>query len=115
MQSFNNSSLRDLGRIHTGIDGISAIKLAQTAGFSNINIDLMYGLPNQSEEEAVSDLNEAVLRAQHISWYELTIEPNTIFYSNPPNLPKENTLEAIQEAGFFLFENGFSRYEISFL
>ena len=115
VQSFNDSSLRDLGRIHTGIDGVSAIKLAQTAGFSNINIDLMYGLPNQSEEEALSDLSAAILQGpQHISWYELTIEPNTMFYSNPPNLPKENTLEAIQEAGLaFLFENGYSRYEIS--
>ncbi len=115
VQSFNDSSLRDLGRIHTGRDGVSAIKLAQTAGFSNINIDLMYGLPNQSEEEAVSDLNEAILRRpQHISWYELTIEPNTIFYSSPPNLPKENTLEAIEETGLaFLSKNGFSRYEIS--
>ena len=115
VQSFNDSSLRDLGRIHTGIDGVSAIKLAQTAGFSNINIDLMYGLPNQGEEEALSDLNKAILQGpQHISWYELTIEPNTMFYSNPPNLPKENTLEAIQEAGLaFLFKSGYSRYEIS--
>ena len=115
VQSFNDSSLRDLGRIHTGIDGVSAIKLAQTAGFSNINIDLMYGLPNQNEEDALSDLNAAILEGpQHISWYELTIEPNTMFYSNPPNLPKENTLEAIQEAGLaFLLENSYSRYEIS--
>ncbi|MDG1987607.1 MAG: radical SAM family heme chaperone HemW, partial [Halieaceae bacterium] len=115
VQSFNDLSLRDLGRIHTSRDGASAIKLAQTAGFSNINIDLMYGLPNQTEEEAVSDLNEAILwRPQHVSWYELTIEPNTMFYSNPPILPKENTLEAIQEAGLsFLSKNGFSRYEIS--
>ena len=115
VQSFNDSCLRDLGRIHTSQDGASAIKLAQTAGFSNINIDLMYGLPNQTQEEAVSDLNEAILcRPQHVSWYELTIEPNTMFYSNPPNLPKENALEAIQEAGLsFLSENDFSRYEIS--
>ena len=115
VQSFNDSSLRDLGRIHTSGDGISAIKLAQTAGFSNINIDLMYGLPKQTEEEAISDLNEAILcRPQHVSWYELTIEPNTMFYSNPPSLPKENTLEAIQEAGLSLLsKNGFSQYEIS--
>ncbi len=115
VQSFSDKSLLRLGRIHSGKDSILAVKLAQSAGFSNINIDLMYGLPNQSEEQAMEDLIAAVsLKPQHISWYELTIEPNTKFYSDPPNLPDENVLENIHENGLaFLLENGFSRYEIS--
>jgi len=115
VQSFSDTSLLYLGRIHSGRDSASTIKLAQASGFSNINIDLMYGLPNQSEDEALADLVEAVSREpQHISWYELTIEPNTMFHSNPPNLPDEDILEAIQESGLnFLYTKGFYRYEIS--
>ena len=87
-QSFNDSHLEKLGRLHKGEDAISAVKAAKSAGFKNINIDLMHGLPQQSVNEAKNDLTIGInLGINHISWYQLTIEPNTEFYSRPPALP----------------------------
>ena len=114
-QSFQNNLLQALGRIHSSKDAILAIEKAQHSSFDNINIDLMTGLPNQNFEQAMNDLEQAVaLQTQHISWYELTIEANTAFYSKPPLLPPEILTDKFDKAGKnFLTGNGFKRYEIS--
>ena len=86
VQSFNDDSLKALCRIHTAADACAALAMATEAGFANINIDLMYGLPGQSVQAALSDLAAAVnLEPAHISWYQLTIEPNTVFHARPPS------------------------------
>ncbi len=115
VQSFQNEKLKALGRIHSAEEAIAAIQSLADSGFSNFNIDLMHGLPNQTEQEAMADLNQAVeLQPAHISWYQLTIEPNTVFYSKTPVLPPDDTLWSIQEKGqVFLEEQGFGQYEIS--
>ena len=115
VQSFQSSQLKALGRIHTSNEAIHAITSARTAGFDNFNIDLMHGLPEQTEEQAMADLQTAIdLGPTHMSWYQLTIEPNTVFYSKPPTLPEDDTLWNIQEAGQRLLANhGFAQYEIS--
>jgi len=115
IQSFNDRHLEVLGRIHSGADAIRAITSARSAGFDNINLDLMHGLPDQQQEEALADIQQALdLSPEHISWYQLTLEPNTTFYSRPPVLPHEDILYDIQEAGHQLLESaGFGRYEIS--
>ena len=115
IQSFNDAHLERLGRIHNGVEALSAIGIARQAGFDNINLDLMHGLPEQTPEQAVADLQQAIdLQPEHLSWYQLTIESNTAFHNNPPLLPVENTLEHIQTRGNALLENaGFSAYEIS--
>ncbi len=115
VQSFNDHQLKTLGRIHAADEAIHAIKRAQDAGFNNINIDLMHGLPEQSVNDAKADLEQALaLAPQHISWYQLTIEQNTEFFSRPPRLPEEETLVDIMEAGLALLENaGFHQYEVS--
>ncbi len=115
VQSFNDKFLPKLGRIHRGEDSILAFDLALEAGFSNINLDLMYGLPNQNIREALSDLHQALsMNPSHISWYELTVEPNTAFFSNKPILPSEEDCELIQQTGLALLDkNGLNRYEIS--
>ena len=115
VQSFHDSCLKDLGRIHSGNEAQNAMTMARAAGFENINLDLMHGLPGQSEEMAMDDLAKAaVLKPEHISWYQLTIEPNTVFWSKPPTLPEDDTLWAIQEKGqAFLASHGYKQYEIS--
>lgn len=115
VQSFNDVHLKQLGRIHSSKEAVNAIKSAQDAGFGNMNIDLMHGLPQQSRDQAISDLEQAAaLNTTHLSWYQLTIEANTQFYAEPPQLPKENTLWQIQESGLqFLAQQGFKRYEVS--
>lgn len=115
IQSFNDAHLERLGRIHNGTEALSAIRIARQAGFDNINLDLMHGLPEQTPEQAIADLQQAIdLQSEHLSWYQLTIEPNTAFHSSPPLLPVENTLENIQVHGNNLLESvGFSAYEIS--
>ena len=88
VQSFQNDKLKSLGRIHDEKSAKESIQIAKKAGFKNINIDLMFGLPNQSVENAVSDINTALsFDPTHVSWYQLTIEPNTRFYKKPPNYP----------------------------
>ena len=115
VQSFNNTHLKALGRIHDGDNALRAIEMAQNSGFERFNIDLMHGLPNQSRAEAINDLEIAInTGASHISWYQLTIEPNTAFYSKPPILPMEDQLAEIQDLGQqALIDAGFDQYEIS--
>lgn len=115
IQSFNNQHLQRLGRIHDGEQAIKAIATAQLAGFNNFNIDLMHGLPEQSLEQAQADIQQAIdSGAQHISWYQLTIEPNTAFYSKPPPLPNDDRLTDIQQGGMnLLHEHQFGQYEVS--
>ena len=111
VQSFDASQLKKLGRIHSPESAIHTYQLARAAGFSNINIDLMHGLPSQNLAQAMNDLQHAIdLQPEHISWYQLTIEPNTVFYKQPPSLPNEDALWEIYEAGLSLLEkNNFSR------
>lgn len=115
VQSFNTEHLKKLGRIHSNEDAISAIGLARDAGFQRINVDLMHGLPEQTLEQALNDLKLAVENgATHISWYQLTIEPNTVFFRTQPILPVDEVLEEIQEQGeAYLKANGFINYEVS--
>ena len=114
-QSFNDSHLEKLGRLHKGEDAISAVKAAKSAGFKNINIDLMHGLPQQSVNEAKNDLTIGInLGINHISWYQLTIEPNTEFYSRPPALPLADELAEIYDSGMTLLADlNFKQYEVS--
>lgn len=115
VQSFHPAHLEKLGRIHGQQEAIRAAESARLAGFDNFNLDLMHGLPNQSVAEALADLAQAVaLSPTHLSWYQLTIEPNTVFYRHPPALPDDDTLWAIQEAGQqYLADQGFQQYEVS--
>lgn len=115
IQSFNTKHLQRLGRIHNSEDALRAIATAKQAGFDNFNLDLMYGLPEQTLEEAVADLMQACqLNPTHISWYQLTLEPNTVFYREKPILPEEEILWAMQEAGrAVLGEFHYKQYEIS--
>lgn len=115
VQSFNTEHLKKLGRIHSNEDAISAITHAKEAGFERINIDLMHGLPEQTLEQALNDLKLAVENgATHISWYQLTIEPNTVFFRTQPILPVDDVLEDIQEQGeAYLKAQGFINYEVS--
>lgn len=115
VQSFQDEYLRTLGRIHNSEEAIAAINSALNAGFENINIDLMHGLPRQSIDAAQADLKQALaLGPRHISWYQLTIEPNTAFYNQPPPLPNDELLSDIQTGGEqILAEAGFQQYEIS--
>jgi oxygen-independent coproporphyrinogen-3 oxidase len=115
VQSFNTEHLKKLGRIHSNEDAISAIAHAKEAGFERINVDLMHGLPEQTLEQALNDLKLAVENgATHISWYQLTIEPNTVFFRTQPILPVDEVLEEIQEQGEdYLKAQGFINYEVS--
>jgi oxygen-independent coproporphyrinogen-3 oxidase len=115
IQSLNPAHLQALGRIHDREQAIGAVQQARRAGFANINLDLMHGLPGQSVEDAAADLQQALaLEPEHLSWYQLTIEPNTEFYKRPPQLPEDDTLGAIQERGFeILADAGFEHYETS--
>lgn len=115
VQSFQTRQLQALGRIHSAAEALAAVQMARRAGFDNINIDLMHGLPAQSGDEAAADLEQALaVGPEHLSWYQLTIEPNTEFYSRPPPLPADDTLAAIQQRGeVLLAASGLSRYEVS--
>ncbi len=115
-QSFDDAMLRSLGRIHSSDDISRAVRQVRDGGYDNFNIDLMHGLPGQTLEMALSDLKAALeLEPTHISWYQLTLEPNTVFYARPPaNLPDDELAFEIQEAGrALLSEQGFEQYEVS--
>ena len=114
VQSFNNACLESLGRIHNGDEAIAAAEAASTI-FERFNLDLMHGLPQQTPELALADLRQALaLNPNQISWYQLTLEPNTEFAARPPRLPVEEELWQIQEAGQSLLESaGYRQYEIS--
>ena len=115
IQSFDSARLQQLGRIHNRNDALHAAGKAREIGFDNFNLDLMHGLPGQSTEAALADLQQAIeLKPTHLSWYQLTIEPNTEFFSKPPELPEDEALWAIQEQGQALLEtHGYHQYEIS--
>ncbi|MFN3905142.1 MAG: radical SAM family heme chaperone HemW [Acinetobacter junii] len=115
VQSFDTEHLQRLGRIHSAHNAMDAIQQARQAGFERVNVDLMHGLPSQTVEQALTDLKLAVERgATHISWYQLTIEPNTVFFRTQPALPQDEILEQIQELGeAYLIANGFINYEVS--
>ena len=115
VQSFQTQKLAALGRIHNPQQALLAIVNAQQAGFKKLNVDLMHGLPNQTLTDALSDLQQAIdLGVSHISWYQLTIEPNTVFYRNTPILPDDEILVDIFEQGAQLLQaNGFVQYEVS--
>lgn len=115
-QSFNDTLLAGLGRIHTSNDIRRAFREARDGGFDNINLDLMHGLPRQNVEMALQDLQDALaLGPEHISWYQLTLEPNTVFHARPPSgLPDHDAAWEIQRAGnALLAANGFDQYEVS--
>ncbi len=115
VQSFSAEQLITLGRIHDPKQALSAIKAARTAGFERVNVDLMHGLPGQTMSEALNDIQMAHdAGATHISWYQLTIEPNTVFYRSQPILPDEDRLADIEESGQTLLQNlGYHNYEVS--
>jgi len=115
IQSFNKNYLNTLGRVHDDVEALTAASNVRKAGFDNFNLDLMFGLPQQGIDEALADLRSALaVEPEHLSWYQLTIEPNTVFYSKPPSLPEDDLLGDMQEAGVELLSaQGFSRYEVS--
>jgi len=115
VQSFQPEKLSALGRIHDENQALKAAELAKTIGLNSFNLDLMHGLPKQSLGDALFDLNTAITQQPpHLSWYQLTIEPNTQFHSKPPKLPEDDLLWDIQERGDALLKQaGFEQYEIS--
>ncbi|HTH67251.1 MAG TPA: radical SAM family heme chaperone HemW [Rhodanobacter sp.] len=115
VQSFDDDKLRRLGRIHSANEAEAAVKSAQDAGYENINLDLMYALPQQTLDGALADVERAVaLAPAHISHYQLTLEPNTAFAANPPPLPDDDHAWAMQEAcEARLAAAGYGQYEIS--
>ena len=115
VQSFDDDKLKRLGRIHSASEAEVAVKSAQDAGYRNINLDLMYALPQQQLDGALTDVARAVaLQPTHISHYQLTLEPNTAFAANPPPLPDDDHAWAMQEAcEQALAVAGYGQYEIS--
>ena len=115
VQSFANTQLMSLGRIHNAQTAINSVHAAKRAGFENFNIDLMYALPQQDLASAIHDVERAVeLNPTHISYYQLTIEPNTHFYRQPPHLPDTQASWEIQQSGMeLLAKHGYQQYEIS--
>lgn len=115
VQSFNDQSLTALGRIHDSRQAIKAITAAHKVGFENFNLDLMFGIPHQTEKTAYHDVATAIaLEPSHISYYQLTLEPNTLFYQQPPTLPDEDSIIDWQIANQQHLANaGYQQYEIS--
>jgi oxygen-independent coproporphyrinogen-3 oxidase len=115
VQSFRDEALQRIGRIHDRRAAIRAAEAAHDAGLDNFNLDLMFGLPGQSLGQALEDLRTAVaLEPAHLSWYQLTIEPNTWFAHHPPLLPDDDALWEMQEQGQVqLAEAGYTQYEVS--
>ena len=115
VQSFDDSLLTELGRVHNGNEAILAAEMAQKVGFDNFNLDLMFGLPTSSLAQAENDIRTAIsLQPTHLSFYQLTLEPNTYFYRYPPALPSDefifNTQKHCQQ---ILDEHDFAQYEVS--
>lgn len=115
IQSFNDSYLQALGRVHSSDQAYAAIEFARRAGFDSINLDLMHGLPGQTSNDAQADLHSAInCNPAHLSWYQLTIEPNTVFHRRPPHLPDEDNLADIQQCGEqLLAASSYAQYEVS--
>lgn len=115
IQSFNQQHLLALGRVHNANDALKAAGIARSAGFENFNLDLMFGLPKQSVEQAIQDLEQAIeLTPSHLSCYQLTIEPNTLFHHQPPVTPGHESLWEMQAAlQHRLTTAGYRQYEVS--
>jgi putative oxygen-independent coproporphyrinogen III oxidase len=115
IQSFDNEKLKSLGRIHDSTMAIQAIQTAVATGFENINLDLMFGLPHQDDQAMMKDLQQAIaLGPTHISHYQLTIEPNTLFYQQPPALPDDDRIfQAQRQCRDLLASAGYGQYEVS--
>ena len=115
VQSFNDDALRRLGRIHDRRAAIVAAEAAHAAGLDHFNLDLMFGLPGQTVEQALADIASAVaLQPAHLSYYQLTIEPHTAFHSSSPILPDDEIVDAMQtRAVAELARHGYARYEVS--
>ena len=114
IQSFQDQKLKALGRIHNGAEAKRAVEIA-LSNFKSVNVDLMYGLPNQSLDAARSDMETALsFKTPHLSLYNLTLEPNTYFANFPPKLPSEDEIDAIFEQNLeLLTQAGYQRYEVS--
>lgn len=115
VQSFDDAQLKRLGRIHDGRAAREAVAVARAAGFDNLNLDLMFALPRQAADSACDDVRTALgLAPEHLSWYQLTIEPGTAFGARPPQLPDNDAAWDIQQAGqALLAEAGMAQYEVS--
>ncbi|MDB5988461.1 MAG: oxygen-independent coproporphyrinogen oxidase-like protein [Nevskia sp.] len=115
VQSFDDTQLKRLGRIHAGDEALRAYDTARAAGFDNINLDLMFALPQQQPEAALADLQQAIaLAPEHLSYYQLTLEPNTEFAAHPPPLPDDDIAWSMQQQGqALLAEHGYAQYEVS--
>jgi len=115
VQSFDDTALQKIGRIHGCREAVTAVETARDSGASQVNLDLMYALPGQTPVAAAQDLHQAFsLGPDHISWYQLTLEPNTAFYRHPPVLPDADQSWAIQQIGQrLLAKSGYDRYEVS--
>lgn len=115
VQSLDDAMLKRLGRIHGHGDVVKTVDIARGAGFDNMNLDLMYALPQQTEAEAEADLRAAIaLAPEHLSYYQLTLEPNTEFAARPPPLPDDDSAWTMQLAGQALLAGaGYAQYEVS--
>ncbi|WP_428356778.1 radical SAM family heme chaperone HemW [Methyloprofundus sp.] len=115
VQSFNDAHLKRLGRVHSAQEAINAVAGARQAGFDNLNLDLMFGLPESSEQDSLRDVQQAIaLQPSHISFYQLTLEPNTYFHKYPPVLPSDEAIFSEQIAcQKLLAKHGYQQYEIS--
>ncbi len=115
VQSFNDGLLAAIGRIHDGREARAAAEMAKAANFDSLNLDLMYALPGQSVAQALSDIDAALeLQPTHVSYYQLTLEPNTLFFRHPPMLPAEEAGWRMSQQGIERLElSGYARYEVS--
>ena len=115
IQSFNDKHLKALGRVHNRAEALNVADIARKAGFDNVNLDLMFGLPDQTIEQAMQDLQQAIsLAPTHLSWYQLTLEPNTLFHKQPPILPDDDLIADMQQQGqALLATSGYQQYEVS--
>ncbi len=115
VQSFDPAHLAALGRIHGREEALRAFSMARGAGFDNLNLDLMFALPQQAQEQALGDLRQAIaLQPEHLSWYHLTLEPNTEFAARPPALPDADAAADMHDAGCALLAGeGYAHYETS--
>src|ERR1051325_54449 len=115
IQSFDSEKLQALGRIHSANEALAAAGAARDAGFRNINLDLMYGLPGQNVTQALRDIETAIaLAPTHLSVYQLTLEPNTVFHKYPPTLPDDDATDEMRDALIDrLTDGGYAQYEVS--
>ena len=115
VQSFDDKLLKKLGRVHSAQEAIVAAEIAHQSGFENFNLDLMFGLPDSSPDSSKIDVATAIsLKPAHISFYQLTLEPNTYFHKFPPNLPNDELIFSTQKGcQKLLADGGYQQYEVS--